>query len=58
MKIANYALTLEYLEAAFYKAAVASGVVTDPDAVTFAKTVACTRPRTSRRSSRPSARPP
>jgi hypothetical protein len=39
-KIANYALTLEYLEAAFYKAAVDSGVLKDTDVVEFAKTVA------------------
>ena len=39
-KIANYALTLEYLEAAFYKAAVDGGAITDPDALDFAKTVA------------------
>jgi hypothetical protein len=39
VKIANYALTLEYLEAAFYKAAITSGVVTDPDAVALAKTI-------------------
>jgi hypothetical protein len=38
-KIANYALTLEYLEAAFYKQAVESGALTDPDVVRFAKTV-------------------
>ena len=39
VKIANYALTLEYLETAFYKAAIDSGVVTDPDAVALAKTI-------------------
>jgi hypothetical protein len=39
-KIANYALTLEYLEAAFYKAAVDGGAITDPDALDFARTVA------------------
>ena len=31
VKIANYALTLEYLEAEFYKQAVASGAITQPD---------------------------
>jgi hypothetical protein len=39
-KIANYALTLEYLEAAFYKAAVDGGGLKDADAIEFAKTVA------------------
>src|SRR3954465_8979554 len=39
-KIANYALTLEYLEAAFYKAAVDGGALKDADALDFAKTVA------------------
>ena len=39
-KIGNYALTLEFLEAAFYKEAVAGGALTDPDVVDFAKTVA------------------
>lgn len=39
-KIGNYALTLEYLEAAFYTQAVASGALTDADVVVFAKTVA------------------
>jgi hypothetical protein len=39
-KIANYALTLEYLEAAFYKAAVDGGALNDADALDFAKTVA------------------
>jgi hypothetical protein len=38
-KIANYALTLEYLEAAFYKAAVDGGAITDRDALELAKTV-------------------
>ena len=40
IKIGNYALTLEYLEAAFYNQAVANGKLTDPDVQTFAKTVA------------------
>jgi Ferritin-like domain len=40
VKIANYALTLEYLEAAFYKGAVDGGAITDPDALDFARTVA------------------
>jgi hypothetical protein len=40
VKIANYALTLEYLEAAFYKAAVDGGAITDADALDFARTVA------------------
>src|SRR5262249_45579532 len=40
VKIANYALTLEYLEAAFYKAAVAGGAIKDSDVLEFAKTVA------------------
>jgi hypothetical protein len=39
-KIANYALTLEYLEAAFYAAAVSGGALTDPDVKEFATTVA------------------
>src|SRR4051794_10661918 len=39
-KIANYALTLEYLEAAFYKAAVDGGALKDADALDFATTVA------------------
>ena len=34
VKIANYALTLEYLEAAFYSQAVAGGELTDPDVLT------------------------
>lgn len=40
VKIANYALTLEYLEAAFYKAAVNGGAIKDADVLEFAKTVA------------------
>ena len=40
IKIANYALTLEYLEAEFYKQAVASGAITQPEVRTFATTVA------------------
>jgi Ferritin-like domain len=40
VKIGNYALTLEYLEAAFYNQAVANGKLSDPDVQTFAKTVA------------------
>lgn len=40
VKIGNYALTLEYLEAAFYTQAVQSGALTDGDVATFAKTVA------------------
>lgn len=40
VKIANYALTLEYLEAAFYKAAVDGGALKDTDVIEFAKTVA------------------
>jgi hypothetical protein len=38
-KIANYALTLEYLEAAFYKQAVDGGALTDADVLQFATTV-------------------
>jgi hypothetical protein len=40
LKIGNYALTLEYLEAAFYGQAVANGKLTDPDIANFAKVVA------------------
>ena len=40
IKIANYALTLEYLEAEFYKQAVASGAITQPEVRAFATTVA------------------
>jgi hypothetical protein len=39
VKIGNYALTLEYLEAAFYNQAVANGKLTDPDVLSFAKVV-------------------
>ena len=39
LKILNYALTLEYLEAAFYKGAVKSGAISG-DALAFAKLVA------------------
>jgi rubrerythrin len=39
LKILNYALTLEYLEAAFYEGAVASGAI-QGDALAFAKLVA------------------
>ena len=45
--ILNFALTLEYLEAAFYAEAVAKGDFSG-DAGTFASIVAATRPRTSR----------
>jgi hypothetical protein len=40
IKIGNYALTLEYLEAAFYGQAVANGKLTDPDIAQFASVVA------------------
>jgi Ferritin-like domain len=40
VRIANYALTLEYLEAAFYKQARDGGALTDPDAKNFATVVA------------------
>jgi hypothetical protein len=39
-KIGNYALTLEYLEAAFYKQAHRGGALTDPDVAAFASTLA------------------
>jgi Ferritin-like domain len=39
VKIANYALTLEYLEAAFYKRAAEGGALKDRDVLAFAKTV-------------------
>jgi len=37
--ILNYALTLEFLEAAFYTEALASGAITDPMVMTFLKVV-------------------
>jgi hypothetical protein len=37
VKIGNYALTLEYLEAAFYEAALAAGIITDPRVLKFAQ---------------------
>jgi hypothetical protein len=37
--ILNFALTLEYLESAFYTEAVANGSLTDPDTVRFASVV-------------------
>ena len=37
VRIGNYALTLEYLEAAFYEAALASGVIQDPRVRRFAE---------------------
>lgn len=40
IKIGNYALTLEYLEAAFYTQAVSNGKISDGDIALFAKTVA------------------
>jgi hypothetical protein len=40
VKILNYALTLEYLEAEFYRQAVASGALTDPVVMNFATVVA------------------
>ena len=40
IRIANYALTLEYLEAEFYKQAIASGAITQPEVRQFAVTVA------------------
>ena len=39
IKIANYALTLEYLEAAFYKQADASGALAQPEIKVFASVV-------------------
>jgi hypothetical protein len=38
--ILNYALTLEYLERAFYNEAIASGKITDPKTVTYLKITA------------------
>lgn len=40
LKIGNFALTLEYLEAAFYAQAHASGALTDPDISGFARKLA------------------
>jgi hypothetical protein len=40
LRIGNYALTLEYLEAAFYTQAVKNGALSDPDIAQFAKVVA------------------
>ena len=40
VKIGNYALTLEYLEAAFYKAALAAGIIQDARVLKFAQVVA------------------
>jgi hypothetical protein len=40
LKIGNYALTLEYLEAAFYAQAVAGGALRDAEIAGFARTVA------------------
>jgi hypothetical protein len=39
VKIGNYALTLEYLEAAFYAAALQANVITDPRVLKFAQVV-------------------
>jgi rubrerythrin len=40
IKILNFALTLEYLEAAFYAEALAKGKLTNPSVLNFAQTVA------------------
>jgi hypothetical protein len=40
VKIGNYALTLEYLEAAFYKAAIAANIIHDARVAAFATVVA------------------
>jgi hypothetical protein len=40
VKIGNYALTLEYLEAAFYKAAIAANIIQDARVAFFANIVA------------------
>jgi hypothetical protein len=40
VKIGNYALTLEYLEAAFYAAALDAGIINDARVLAFARTVA------------------
>ena len=39
VRIGNYALTLEYLEAAFYAAALQAGVISDPRVLKFAQVV-------------------
>ena len=57
VKILNYALTLEYLEAEFYRQALASGALTDPVVKNFATVVAGHEARMSRRSRTRWARP-